>query len=53
MGFRQTQGDMATDDTWTLALLFFENILVARPGRHDYRKLFTRAQAATTRTWRS
>jgi glucose/mannose transport system substrate-binding protein len=41
MGFRQTQGDMATDDTWTLALLFFENILVAHLGGPDYWKLFT------------
>jgi len=41
MGFKQTQGDMATDDTWTLALLFFENILVAHLGGADYRKLFT------------
>jgi glucose/mannose transport system substrate-binding protein len=41
MGFRQTQGDMATDDTWTLALLFFENILVAHLGGADYWKLFT------------
>ena len=41
MGFKQTQGDMATDDTWTLALLFFENILAARLGGTDYVKLFT------------
>jgi len=41
MGFKQTQGDMATDDTWTLALLFFENILAARLGPTDYIKLFT------------
>jgi glucose/mannose transport system substrate-binding protein len=41
MGFKQTQGDMATDDTWTLALLFFENILVAHLGGPDYWKLFT------------
>ena len=41
MGFRQTQGDMATDDTWTLALLFFENILVSHLGGPDYWKLFT------------
>jgi glucose/mannose transport system substrate-binding protein len=41
MGFRQTEGDMATDDTWTLALLFFENILVAHLGGADYWKLFT------------
>jgi glucose/mannose transport system substrate-binding protein len=41
MGFKQTQGDMATDDTWTLALLFFENILVAHLGGGDYWKLFT------------
>ena len=40
MGFRQTQGDMATDDTWTLALLFFENILAARLGGPTI-KLFT------------
>jgi glucose/mannose transport system substrate-binding protein len=41
MGFKQTEGDMATDDTWTLALLFFENILVAHLGGTDYWKLFT------------
>jgi glucose/mannose transport system substrate-binding protein len=41
MGFKQTLGDMATDDTWTLALLFFENILVAHLGGDDYWKLFT------------
>jgi glucose/mannose transport system substrate-binding protein len=32
---------MASDDTWTLALLFFENILVARLHGSDYTKLFT------------
>ena len=41
MGYRQTTGDMASDDTWTLALLFFENILVARLGGDKYTKLFT------------
>ncbi len=41
MGYRQTEGDMASDDTWTLALLFFENILVARLHGSDYTKLFT------------
>ena len=51
MGFSQTQGDMATDDTWTLALLFFENILVARLGGTRLRQPVHRAQAATTRTW--
>jgi len=41
MGFRQTEGDMASDDTWTLALLFFENILVAQLGPARYQQLFT------------
>ena len=40
LGYRTTEGDMATDDTWTLALLFFENILVARMGGPGYCKLF-------------
>jgi glucose/mannose transport system substrate-binding protein len=40
MGFRQTEGDMASDDTWTLALLFFENILVAQLGPTQYEQLF-------------
>jgi glucose/mannose transport system substrate-binding protein len=41
MGYRQTEGDNAVDDTWTLALLFFENILVANLGGDDYKQLFT------------
>jgi glucose/mannose transport system substrate-binding protein len=41
MGFRQTEGDMASDDTWTLALLFFENILVAQLHADRYQELFT------------
>jgi glucose/mannose transport system substrate-binding protein len=44
MGYRATVGAMATDDTWTLALLFFENILVARMGGADYHKLFLEPQ---------
>ncbi|HXU01977.1 MAG TPA: ABC transporter substrate-binding protein [Polyangia bacterium] len=40
MGFKQTEGDMATDDTWTLALAFFENILVARMGGDQYAAYF-------------
>jgi glucose/mannose transport system substrate-binding protein len=40
LGFRATVGDMATNDNWTLALVFFENILVARMGGAAYRDLF-------------
>ena len=53
MGFRQTQGDMATDDTWTLALLFFENILVAHLGGRRLLRSCSPSRSRTTRTWRS
>jgi glucose/mannose transport system substrate-binding protein len=40
LGYRATEGDTATNDSWTLALLFFENILVARMGGAAYQDLF-------------
>jgi glucose/mannose transport system substrate-binding protein len=40
LGFRATEGDMATDDTWTLSLVFFENILLARLKPTKYKELF-------------
>jgi len=40
LGYRATDGDVTTGDTWTLALLFFENILVARMGGDAYQNLF-------------
>jgi len=50
MGFRKTEGPNATDDTWTLALLFFENILVARLNGDNYKALFTDPKPGTPET---
>jgi len=44
LGFRVTTGPMASDDSWTLALVFFENLWVARKGGAAYRDLFVSPQ---------
>jgi glucose/mannose transport system substrate-binding protein len=44
LGYRATEGDMATDDSWTLSLLFFENIIVARMNGTNYQNLFFQPQ---------
>ena len=44
LGFRATLGEGATNDNWTLALVFFENLLVARIGGEAYRDLFLNPQ---------
>ncbi|HEY7374996.1 MAG TPA: ABC transporter substrate-binding protein [Polyangia bacterium] len=42
LGYRATDGDVTTGDSWTLALVFFENILVARMGGDAYQNLFVK-----------
>jgi glucose/mannose transport system substrate-binding protein len=45
LGYRATLGPNATNDNWTLALVFFENLLVARMKGEGYRDLFFNPQA--------
>jgi glucose/mannose transport system substrate-binding protein len=40
LGFRATAGEMATDDTWTLSLVFFENILLGRLKAERFQNFF-------------
>jgi len=44
LGYRATVGEGATNDNWTLALVFFENLLVARMTGERYRDLFFNPQ---------
>jgi len=46
LGYRSTDGDVTIGDSWTLALVFFENIIVARMGGNAYRDLFLNSQKA-------